>query len=459
MNEYDVIVIGGGPGGYVAAARASQLGLRTALVEKEQFGGTCVNWGCIPTKALLRNAEIVHLLSQGRTFGFKFENLTVDYTSAYNRSRQVAKRQGKRVEALLKNRNVTMIRGEGRLISATEVELSTGDKLLGKNIILATGSSPTKIPMFGIDGDKVITSREALDMKELPASIIIVGAGPIGMEFATVWNRYGAKVTVLEMMPNVLPTEDREVSLEAKVQFEKNGISIRNEVCVEGILKSAEGVEVTIANGDAREVIKAEKALICTGFSPTTGNLGLEELEVVMNRGYIGVDKEMRTNIPNIYAIGDITGKLGLAHVASAQGVIAAEAIAGHPTDELIYENIPRCVFGEIEIASVGLTEKQAEERGYDVMTVKSPFAPNGKAVALNENSGFVKLVADKTTKKVLGVHMIGSNVPELIAGPTSIITLGATVAQMAGVVYAHPTMSEAILEGAHSLDGHAIHL
>ena len=459
MYEYDVIVIGGGPGGYVAAARASQLGLTTALVEKEQLGGTCVNWGCIPTKALLRNAEIVHLLSQGKTFGFKCENLTVDYTAAYTRSRQVAKRQGKRVEALLKNRNVTIIRGEGRMISLTEVELSSGEKILGKNIILATGSKPTHLPMFRIDGEKVITSREALDMKALPASIVIVGAGPIGMEFATVWNRYGAKVTVLEMMPNVLQTEDRDISLEAKVQFEKNGISIRNDVRVEGILKTSEGVEVTVANGDAKEVIKAEKVLICTGFSPTTGNLGLEELGVVMNRGYIGVDQKMRTNIPNIYAIGDITGKMGLAHVASAQGVIAAEAIAGQSTEELIYENIPRCVFGEIEVASVGLTEKQAEELGYNVLTVKSPFAPNGKAVALNENSGFVKIVADKITQKVLGVHMIGSNVPELIAGPTSLIALGATVAQMAGVVYAHPTMSEAVLEGAHSLDGHAIHL
>lgn len=459
MNEYDVIVIGGGPGGYVAAARACQLGLTTALVEKEQLGGTCVNWGCIPTKALLRNAEIVYLLSQGRTFGFKYENLTVDYTSAYNRSRQVAKRQGKRVEALLKNRNVTIVRGVGRLISATEVQLSTGEKIFGKNIILATGSKPTQIPMFGIDGDKVITSREALDMKELPSSIVVVGAGPIGMEFATVWNRYGAKVTVLEMMPNVLPTEDVEVSLEAKAQFEKNGITIRNDVRVEGIQKTSEGVEITISAGDAKEVIKAEKALICTGFSPSTGDLGLEELGIVMNRRYIEVDQEMRTNIPNIYAIGDITGKLGLAHVASAQGVIAAETIAGHPTEELVYENIPRCVFGEIEVASVGLTEKQAVERGYEVLTVKSPFAPNGKAVALNENGGFVKIVADKNTKKVLGVHMVGSNVPELIAGPTSLIALGATVAQMAGVVYAHPTMSEAVLEGAHSLDGHAIHL
>lgn len=459
MNEYDVIVIGGGPGGYVAAARASQLGLKTVLVEMEKLGGTCVNWGCIPTKALLRNAEIVHLLSQGRTFGFECENLTVDYTSAYNRSRQVAKRQGKRVEALLKNRNVTIIQGEGRLVSATEVELSSGEKILGKNIILATGSKPTLIPMFGIDGDKVITSREALDMKSLPSSIVIVGAGPIGMEFATVWNRYGTKVTVLEMMSNVLPTEDVEVSLEAKAQFEKNGITIRNDVRVEGIQKTSGGVEVTIATADTKEVIKAEKALICTGFSPCTANLGLEELGIVMTRGYVEVDKAMCTTVPNIYAIGDITGKLGLAHVASAQGVIAAEAIAGHPTEELIYENIPRCVFGEIEVASVGLTEKQAVESGYDVMTVKSPFAPNGKAVALNENSGFVKLVADKITKKVLGVHMVGSNVPELIAGPTSLIALGATVAQMAGVVYAHPTMSEAVLEGAHSLDGHAIHL
>jgi dihydrolipoamide dehydrogenase len=460
MNEFDVIVIGGGPGGYVAAARASQLGLKTAVVEKEQFGGTCVNWGCIPTKALLRNAEVVHLLAEGRTFGFQYENLTVDYTAAYNRSRQVAKRQAKRVEALLKNRKVSIFRGEGRLISANEVEVSpSGEKLIGKSIILAMGSNPRKIPSFEFDGDKVITSREALDLKTAPASVVIVGAGPIGMEFATVWNRYGSKVTVLEMMPYVLPAEDRDVSVEAKAYFEKRGIEIKNEVRVQGITKTPEGVEVTVAVGEATEVILAEKALICTGFAPTTENLGLEELGVAMNRGYIVVNHEMRSNVPNIYAIGDITGKMGLAHVASAQGVLAAEAIAGHAVKELIYENVPRCIFGEIEVASVGLTEVQAQERGHEVITVKSPFVPNGKALALNENSGFVKIVADAQTKRVLGVHMVGSNVPELIAGPTSLIALGATVEQMADVVYAHPTLSEALLEGAHALAGHAIHL
>lgn len=459
MNQYDVIVIGGGPGGYVAASRVSQLGLSTALVEKEQLGGTCVNWGCIPTKALLRNAEIVHLLSQGKTFGFQYQNLTIDYPAAYSRSRQVAKRQGKRVEALLKNRNVTIFQGEGHLITANEVELTTGEILRGNNIILAMGSQPSLTPIFGFDGDKVITSREALDMKALPSSIVIVGSGPIGMEFATIWNRYGVKVTILEMMPYVLPTEDIDISIEAMIRFQKNGITIRNTVRVEGIVKTPDGVEVTISTGDSREVIQSEKALISTGFSPRTGSIGLEELGINMSRGYITVNHQMQTNIPNIYAIGDITGKLGLAHVASAQGVIAAETIAGLQTEELIYENIPRCTFGEIEVASVGLTEKQAQERGYEVATIRSPFVSNGKAVAFNENVGFVKIVADKNTKRVLGVHMVGNNVPELIAGPTSLIALGATVTQMAGVIYPHPTMSEAILEGAHFLDGHAIHI
>lgn len=459
MSLYDVIVIGGGPGGYVAAARASQLGLKTALVEKEQLGGTCVNWGCIPTKALLRNAEIIHLLSQGKTFGFEYQDLSVDYEAAYNRSRQVAKRQGKRVEALLKNRNVTIYRGEARPKSTDKVELTSGEILHGNNIILAMGSQPTQPPNFGIDGDNVMTSREALDMKEVPSSIVIVGAGPIGMEFATLWNRYGVKVTILEMMPYILPTEDIAISVEAKAQFQKSGIMIRNAVRVEGIVKTLDGVEVIISTGQSKEIIRTDKVLISTGFSPRTSSLGLEELGIHMNRGYIKVDRQMKTSIPNIFAIGDITGKLGLAHVASAQGVIAAETIAGLQTEELIYENIPRCVFGEIEVASVGLTEKQAEERGYEVTTIKSPFAPNGKAVALNENTGFIKIVADKVTQKVLGVHMIGSSVPELIAGSASLIALGATTEQMAGVVYAHPTLSEAVLEGAHSLAGHAIHL
>lgn len=460
MNEFDVVVIGGGPGGYVAAVRASQLGLKTALIEKDQLGGTCVNWGCIPTKTLLRNAEVVRLLSLGRTFGFQCDNVSIDYASAQNRSRQVAKRQGKRVEALLKNRNINVFRGEARLDNETSVTIvPSGDKISGKNIIVATGSRPRQIPIAQFDGEKIISVRTALQLIKPPASVVIIGGGPIGMEFATIWNRYGSKVTVLEMMPRIIPAMDEDICAEAKAHFLKRGVKIRTGVRVEGVIKTPAGVEVNFLDGETKETIAAEKVLIAAGFAPNTGDLGLEQAGVMMNRGYIEVNAQMRSSIPNIYAIGDITGKLCLAHVASAQGTIAAENLAGNVTKELIYENIPGCVFGEIEIGSVGLTEKTALERGLDIMTVKSPLASNGKAVAINENSGFVKLIADKRSKKLLGAHLIGSHAAELVAIPAGIIAIGAGIEQAAQVIYPHPALSEAILEGLHALDGRAIHI
>ncbi len=460
MHEFDVVVIGSGPGGYVAAVRTSQLGFKTALVEKVQLGGVCVNWGCIPTKALLRNAEIIYMLTRGKTFGFQCNNISVNYASAYKRSRQVASRQCKRVEVLLKNRNVTVSHGEAHLVNETTVEIiPSGEKLLGKNIILATGSKPKTFPGIEVDEKRIITCREALQMDTPPSSVIVIGAGPIGMEFATIWNRYGSEVTVLEIMPHILPAEDTDVSVEARTNFQKRGIKIKTGVTVESIIKNPAGVEVLISQKDVKEKITGEKALIATGFTPNTTALDLEQVGVTTSAGYVDIDVRMRTNIPNIYAIGDITGKLGLAHAASGQGIIAANAIAGYRINELIYENIPRCVFGEIEVAAVGLTEQQALGRGYDVITAQSPFAPNGKAVALNENRGFVKLVADKKSRKLLGVHMVGSHVSELIAGPTGMITLGATIEQLAQVVYPHPTLSEAILEGMHVLTDQAVHL
>lgn len=460
MKKYDVIVIGGGPGGYVAAARAAQGGLKTALVEKDQMGGTCVNWGCIPTKALLKNSEVIQTLSAGKTFGFTTQGAVADYGKGYKRSRQVAKRQGKRVEALLKNRGVETIAGEGFLISRNEVEIrQTGERILGKNIILATGSTPRQIPGVHCDGEKIITSREALDLAEVPESVIIVGAGPIGMEFATIWNNYGSQVTVLEMQENILPLEDGDVAKEAELHFKKAGINIKTAVKVESIEKTEEGVEVTVSSEKGKEVLQGEKVLISIGVTPNTKDLGLENIGIKTNRGYIDIDEKMATNIPGIYAVGDVTGKLALAHVASAQGMIAADKIIGLETSKLVYSNIPRCVFGHIEVASVGLTEKQAQEKGYELMTIISPFVPNGKALALNENWGFIKLIGDKKSRQLLGAHMVGPQVTELIAGPTAMIALGATVEQLAQVVYPHPTLSEGIMEGIHGLAGHAIHL
>ncbi|MBP2641002.1 MAG: pdhD [Firmicutes bacterium] len=460
MVQYDVVVIGGGPGGYVAAVRASQLGFKTALIEKDQLGGTCVNWGCIPTKSLLRNSEVVHLLSQERSFGFQCGTVSVDYASAFQRSRQVAKRQGKRVEILLKNRNVTVLKGEARFIDQTTIELQpSGETVSAKNIIIATGAKPRSVPGIDLDGETIITAREALALDKVPASVLIVGAGPIGMEIATLWNRYGAKVTAVEMMPYVLPSEDEDVCREAAAQFAKAGIQVKTGVKVSSVVKTPAGVEVTVLDGEVQEKIVVEKVLVATGFAPQIAQLGLEAIGVATNRGRIEIDEQMRTSVANIYAIGDTNGKMGLAHVASAQGMIAAEAIANKQTQTLVYENIPRCIFSTVEVASVGLTEKQAKERGYEIKTVQSPFVPNGKALAMNENAGFVKLIADAQTDKLLGAHMIGPHVTELIAGPATMIALGATTAQLSQVVYPHPTLSEAVVEGLHVLAGHGVHL
>ena len=460
MTDFDVIVVGGGPGGYVAAVRASQMGLKTAVVEKEHIGGVCVNWGCIPTKALLRNAEVVHLASQGRTFGFDCQGLSVDYAVGQKRSRQVAVRQARRVEALLKSNKIEIIRGQARLVNVSEIELlETGQTLAAENIVLATGSKSRRIPGVDFDGQRVITYRQALELPRAPESALVIGAGPIGMEFATIWNRYGCKTTVVEMMPQALPLEDEDIGAEVARQFKRAGINILTSARVESVKPDADGVEVVIALGSGHETLTVETVLVAIGFVPNTAELGLEKLGVVTDRTGIVIDERMQTSIPGVYAIGDVTGKLGLAHTASAQGMIAAETIAGRDTRALNYANIPRCTYTFPETASVGLTEKQALEAGYEVASSQSPFVPNGKALAVGENIGFVKIVAEATGKKCLGVQMVGPHVTELIAGPTALIELGATVEQMARAIYPHPTLSEAVMEGLHALAGHSVHL
>ena len=460
MTQFDVVVIGGGPGGYVAAIRASQLGLKTALVEKEHLGGVCLNWGCIPTKALLRNAEVIHLLKQGRTFGFRFDNLTVDYGAAHKRSRNIVRRQTKGVAFLMRKNNITVYEATARLRSATEVALEPGgETLTASHIILATGARARLIPGVQADGERIITYRHALARTSVPASAIIVGAGPIGMEFATLWHRYGAEVTVVEMLPHALPLEDDDISIEAEKQFRRAGIRLRTGTKVEGIAAADDGVTVTVSAGGETETLTAETVLVAIGFAPNSENLGLEEAGVATERGHIAIDDRMQTSVPNIYAIGDVTGKLGLAHVASAQGIIAAEAIAGRETPILRYEKIPRCTYAYPEVASVGLTERQARERGYEVVTAQFPFQPNGKALAMNDNIGFVKLVGEAQYGEVLGVHLIGGHVTELIAGPTGMLGLEATAEDLARTVHPHPTLSEVVMEAAHALAGQAIHL
>jgi len=460
MDQYDVIVIGGGPGGYVAAVRASQLGMKTALVEKEHLGGTCLNWGCVPTKSLLRNAEVIHLLSKGRTFGFQFDNLRIDYPAAHKRSRSVVSRQTKRVAFLMKNNGIAVFEGSGRLQTAHEVIIEpSGETISGRHIIVATGARARPLPVVSYDGDKIINYRRALDLKEVPGSAVIVGAGPIGMEFATLWNRYGTNVTVVELMAHVLPLEDEAISTEAEKQFKRNGIAIKTGARVQAVTPSDTGVAVSLTTGDKIETISVDTVLVSIGFSANSAGLGLEAIGVATDRGNIGVDDQMRTSIDHIFAIGDVNGKLGLAHVASAQGVIAAEAIAGQRTRKLIYTDMPRCTFAQPEIASVGLTEAQAREQGYAVAAAQCPFVANGKALAMDDNSGFAKIVADAESKKILGVHMIGGHVTELLAGPTGMIALEADALQLGHTVHPHPTLSEALMESAHALCGHAIHI
>jgi len=460
MDRYDVIVIGGGPGGYVAAARAAQLGMKTALVEKEALGGTCLNWGCIPTKSLLRNAEVIHLLSRGRSYGFSFDNLVVDYASAHKRSRQVVTRQNRRVAVLMKKTGVTIYEGTACFEDAETLMVTPSNITLhGKNIIIATGAASRELPGCPFDGEKIINFRNALELTEVPNSALIVGAGPIGMEFATLWNRYGCRVTVVELMAHALPFEDEEISAEAEKQFKRNGITVKTETLVEDLNVTDQGVAITLKVGEIQETVTVDKVLVAIGFTPNCSSLDLEKAGVPVSKGAIQVDETMRTGVPYIYAIGDVNGKMGLAHVASAQGMIAAETIHGIATAPLNYADIPRCTYAHPEVASVGLTESSARELGHEVITASCPFAGNGKAVAMDDNSGFAKIVAEAKTKKILGVHLVGGHVTELVAGVTGMIALGATAEQLSDTVHPHPTLSEALMEAAHALCGRAIHI
>jgi dihydrolipoamide dehydrogenase len=459
MGTYDTIVIGGGPGGYVAAIRASQLGQKTAVIEKQHMGGVCLNWGCIPTKSLLRNAEIANLLHDGKTFGFSFDNLKLDYAVAHKRSRQVSGRLVKGVGFLMKKNKIDVIEGRGTLKSATEVEVA-GEVHTAKNIIVATGARAKLFPGIEINGKTLLTYHQALELTEAPASIVVIGAGAIGMEFSYIFKSYGADVTVVEMLPHALPLEDEDISQEIEKQFGRSGIKVRTGTRVEKVDDHGDSVTVTVSKGDETEELKADMALISIGITPNSKELGLQTVGVAVDEGgFIKIGEKMETNVANIYAIGDVTGKLALAHVASAQAIVAAEAIAGEPTRILKYENMPRCTFTHPEVASVGLTESQAREQGYQVKTGKFPFQANGKALGMHENVGFVKVVAEEKYNEVLGVHMIGHHVTELVAGPTGMIGLETTLEEIANTVHPHPTMSEVIMEAAHAGLGEPIHM
>lgn len=463
MN-YDVVVIGAGPGGYVAAIRAAQLGLRAAIVDKQWLGGVCLNVGCIPSKSLLKNAEVAEILRhRGKDFGFSIENLKLDYGAAVKRSRQVSDRLTKGVASLMRKNKIDVFMGTGTLKSNTSVAVTDKDgktqTLETKNVVIATGARVAPPAAFNVDGQKVVTYWEAILQETLPQSAVVIGAGAIGVEFSTIWNAYGSKITLVEMLPAVVPNEDEEVSALLAKEFTKAGITVKTGTKVEAIDASGPMVRVTVSGPGGTETLEAEQTLVAIGFRPNSENLGLEALGVKVERGYIAIDDNMRTNVPNIYAIGDVTGKKGLAHVASAQGIVAAEVMAGHHTTPLNYVNLPNATYCHPQVASFGLTEKQAKEQGYDVKVAKFPFQANGKALGLGDYAGFVKYVTDAKYGEILGAHLIGPEVTELLPELTLANLMELTAEEIARNVHAHPSLSETLMEAAHGLVGGYIHI
>jgi len=464
-ETYDVLVIGAGPGGYVAAIRAAQLGQKTAIVDKQWLGGVCLNVGCIPSKALLKNAEIAHTLRErGKEFGFSFENLQLDYAAAVKRSRQVSDRLVKGVGFLMKKNKIDVYMGTAHLSApgtATVTDAAgNAQTLSAKHIIVATGASAAVPAAWKVDGKRIITYHEAILQETLPKSVVIIGAGAIGMEFATIWNAYGVDVTVVEMLPHVLPLEDEEAAAEVAKAFAKRGVKILAGHKVEAVEVSGEGVRVTVSAGGETKVLEAEQALVAVGFRPNSQGLGLEELGVKINeRGFIEIDERMATNVPGIWAIGDVTGKLMLAHVGSAMGIVCAENIAGHETVQLDYEMMPRATYCSPQVASFGLSEAQARERGYQVKVGRFPFQANGKALGLGDYAGWVKLVVDEKYGELLGATLVGPEVTELLPELTLARMMELTPAEIARNVHAHPTLSEVLMEAAHAAEGSAIHI
>jgi dihydrolipoyl dehydrogenase len=464
-ENYDVVVIGAGPAGYVAAIRAAQLGQKTAIVDKQWLGGVCLNVGCIPSKSLLKNADVAHTLRErGKEFGFSFDNLNLDYPVAVKRSRQVSERLVKGVGFLMKKNNIAVHMGTAHLSKVGTVTVTGEDgketELSAKNIIVATGASSAVPPGWEIDGERIVTYLEAILQEKLPKSVVIIGAGAIGVEFATIWSSYGVEVTIVEMLPYLVPLEDEEVSKELEKNFKKRGINFMTNHRVEKIEALKTKVKVTVSSGEESKVLEAEQALVAIGFRPNSKGLGLEEIGVkISDRGFIEIDERMQTNVPGIWAIGDVTGKLMLAHVGSAMGIVCAENIAGAETVTLDYEMMPRATYCQPQVASFGLTEAQAKERGYEVKVGRFPFQANGKALGLGDYAGWVKIVMDEKYGEILGAHMIGPEVTELLPELTLAHMMELTPNEIARNVHAHPTLSEVLMEAAHGAEGSPIHI
>lgn len=463
MEKFDLIVIGSGPGGYMAAIRASQLGLKTAVVEEDKVGGVCLNWGCIPTKALIKNAGVLDLFKRGKQFGITYDNLSFDFGSAVKRSRKVALKLSKGVEYLFKKNKITHLSGHASLTSPNRVKVEKDrevvNELEANNIILATGSRPKPVPGVKIDGEKIITSTEAMVLEEIPKSLIIVGAGAIGIEFAYIYNSYGSEVTVIEMLDNILPIEDKEITEQLRSSFTKRGVKIYTGSKVEETKTEGKNIKLKVSSKKEIKEIVGEKILVAIGRDPNIEDLGLEVLKVDMNNGFIKVNKNYETNIKGLFAIGDVIGAPLLAHAASEEGIAAVEYIVEGKEPDLDLNSMPSCTYCQPQVASIGLTEDKAREKGYNIDIGRFPFRANGKAQALEEIEGMVKIIVEKKYGEILGAHILGSEATEMIAEIGVAKRLESTIEELATTVHAHPTLSEVVGEASLDALGRAIHI
>ncbi len=463
--SFDVSVIGSGPGGYVAAIRAAQLGLKTALIEKgPALGGTCLHLGCIPTKSLLHSAEVLELARDGARFGVKTGDVKLDLQAAHKHKSDVVRRQARGLEYLMKKNGVAVLAGHGRVKGTGRVEITGKDgskqQIATKNVILATGSVPKLLPGLKADGTRVITSNEALALEFVPKTFLILGAGAVGVEFASIYARFGSAVTLVEMLPRVLPLEDEDCSAELHRAFRKRGIEVRVGTKVESVKAADKSVEVQVSSEKGgKETLKADVLLLAVGRRPVTEELGIEGTKIELDRGFVKVDKEMRTGEPSIFAIGDLLATPALAHVASHEGLVAAEAIAGRKPAPVNYDQVPSCTYSEPEVASIGLTEQTARARGHKVRIGKFPFSASARAGIQGTPEGFVKLVGAERYDELLGIHIVGAKATELIGEGGLALRLESTVEDLFHAIHAHPTLSEAIGEAALNLHARGIHL
>jgi len=463
LADYDVVIIGAGPGGYVAAIRAAQLGFNTAIIERDTVGGICLNWGCIPSKSLLRNAEVLNLIKDADEYGISFDNFRYDYSKAIDRSRQVVDRLTTGVQYLLRKNSVEHITGVATLIDpkTISVESPNGDSetVTSENIIIATGARQRDIPSMPIDHRVVMNSRDALELREVPEKIVVVGGGATGVEFSHVYQSYGSEVTIVELMDRLVPNEDEEISASLEKSFDDNGVKCLTGVSVNSITVSGASANVNITADGSETNLECDKVLVAVGVQGNSDNIGLENIGVTTDRGFIPVGENMETNVSGIYAIGDVTGRMLLAHVASAQAIVAVEYIAGMNPEQLDYSLMPRAIYCKPQVASFGLSEAQARDQGINIKVGKFPFSASGKAIALGETDGMVKLIVDEEIGEIIGAHMIGAEVTELLAELSITKMLEGTATEIGLLVHPHPTISEMLKEAALDTMGEAIHI